>query len=98
MTTTVACFGPNGLDGIHVHRPGCADTTRGRYTSWLVDPPWEIEVSSRKGVVEAFYGPEAGSFYEESGLEPDDPNAWLDYAGEFHIFPCVGTLPETQEA
>ncbi len=95
MTVTVAAWGPNGLGGIHVHRPGCADTKRGVYAGPWVDEPWVIDVTSLKHLVEEHYGPQAGSFYEESGYAADDPDAWRDYAGEFRVFPCVGTLPET---
>lgn len=94
--TRVASWGPNGLDGIHVHKPGCADTKRGTYRNQFVDPPWEIDVTSVKHLVEEHYGPQAGSFYEESGYVPGTPEydaAWRDYLGEFRIFPCV-TLPE----
>lgn len=90
----VACWGPSGLDGAHIHKPGCQDTKRGRYLSTWVEEPWELEVSSLKEIVEAFYGPEAGSFYGENGFAADDPEAWRYFAAEFQIFPCVGKLPE----
>jgi hypothetical protein len=92
--TQVASWGPNGLNGIHVHKPGCADTKRGRYRHPFVEEPWVIDVASVKELVEEHYGPQAGSFYEESGKAADDPEAWRDYVGEFQIFPCVGPLPE----
>ena len=90
----VASWGPNGLNGIHIHKPGCADTKRGQYRGFLVEEPWVFEADSIKGIVEDHYGPQAGSFYEESGYAADDPEAWRSYLGEFTIFPCVGTLPE----
>jgi len=93
--TTVVILGPNlpASDAtFHVHRAGCADITRSPV--YRREEPWEIDVSSVREVVEAMFGPEAGSFYEEAGLEPDDPDAWRDYRSDFRFFPCVPVFPE----
>jgi len=95
-TTTVAVWGPNlrgpASGSLHVHKPGCADTTRGIYRG--AEDPWVIEVDSFKHLVEEHYGPQAGSFFEEAGHAADDPDAWRDYASEFKVFPCLPALPE----
>lgn len=49
-----------------------------------------------QAVVESCYGPEAGSFYAESGIpESEWDGAWENhgYASDFHWAPCVADLP-----
>lgn len=88
--------GRNFRDGyyFHVHAAGCADLKRGEYRT-LVGQDVEnyTEATSLKDLVDAEYGPDAGSFYEESGLDADDPNAWRGYVAEFKVFPCID-LPD----
>lgn len=72
-----------------IHKNGCADLKKvNRYDCY------EVEAESLKDIVMDTFGPEAGSFFEEAGLDPHDPTAWKHYVGEFRVLPCVGRLPE----
>lgn len=72
-----------------VHAVGCRDLSRGwaRY----VDRCHE-EHDTVRSLVEEWYGPDAGSFYEEAGYE-DPETAWEHYVNEFHLMPCCAHLP-----
>lgn len=81
----------HGWDELQVHKHKCRDTAKANPSD-----RWEVEADSLREVVEDTYGPEAGSFYEESGYIPGTPeydNAWQDYVGEFRVMPCAGPLP-----
>lgn len=85
MPTTVEVWGPNlrtQAEQIHVHRPGCADTSRGLYRH--ADRPWRVEVTSAQDLVHAVYPPDDFTY--------DADTEWEAYAGDIKIFPCV-TLP-----
>jgi hypothetical protein len=92
----ITVIGPNLLDqskgSMHVHRAGCADLKRGQYRHMAAHEQWTEEHNTVRSVVESVYGPEAGSFYAEAGLE-DDPKAWESYVGEFWFAPCTDSLP-----
>jgi hypothetical protein len=73
----------------HVHKPGCNHTNRQAY----ITGGWEQEVSTMKELVDAFWGPNAGSFYEECWLDPE--TAWETYMeGNVIIAPCAKQLTE----
>lgn len=94
MTTNVVTIvGPNlpasAPADLLVHAAGCADLHRGHCRG---QEQWTIEATSIHAVVDAVYGPDAGSFYEESATLVDGewvPAPWTDYEGEFHFAPCV---------
>lgn len=77
----------------HVHAAGCDDLRRGEYQNLTQDVEDYTELTSVKELVDGEYGPGAGSFYEEAGLDADDPNAWRGYVTEFKLFPCID-LPD----
>lgn len=85
-------FGSPIYDGmIHIHAADCAHLKH-----YNVDPENYQELSSLKDAVLETYGPQAGSFFEESGYVPGTPEyeeAWRDYVGEFKVFGCI-ELPE----
>lgn len=84
---------------IHVHAAGCADLKRGSYRHVGKYEQDTGEYDSRQAVVESFYGPEAGSFYEESGIpEAKWDTAWEDegYEAEFYWAPCTNKLPRNR--
>jgi hypothetical protein len=79
----VEVWGPNlgaETEQIHVHKPGCRDTTRGIYLRPQVDRPWSMDADSVEGVVKDVYPP------NDFGYEPD---AWEEYLGDIKVFPCV---------
>lgn len=80
--------GPYGMDDavatFEVHKAGCADLRKRRLRR---AQKFNQNHGSERSVVESIYGPEAGSFYEESGLQ-DDPDAWTHYRHDFHFAPC----------
>lgn len=80
-------------DRMDVHAAGCHDLGKAKYRPLFITSQWTIDAATQKEVVEDVYGPDAGSFYEEYGLDPADPTNWLHYRGEFHFYPCVN-LPE----
>lgn len=77
-----------------VHKAGCRDLKRG-YATWADKSTEDHE--TLRALVESFYGPPAGSFYEEHWGDdiPEDP--WLDYADEFHLMPCCESLPVVEK-
>lgn len=101
----VTILGPNlpaeAPGELVVHRADCRDLCRG----WTLDvmrqerqyagAPIEEEHASVRAVVESYYGPAAGSFYEEHWGDEEIPeDAWRHYVGEFHFYPCTEGLPE----
>lgn len=98
MTQTVTIVGPNlpasAPADLIVHAAGCADLKRGvckATAPWRPDH-WTIEADSIHDVVDAIYGPAAGSFYEEAATLVNGewvPAPWTEYIGEFHFAPCV---------
>jgi hypothetical protein len=81
---------PGNMATFVVHRAGCRDLDR--YPLNRATRSTE-EHETVRSVVESFYGPEAGSFYEEHFGDDIPENAWEDYADEFHFAPCVVGLP-----
>lgn len=91
----VNILGPNLMDPdgftFHVHAADCADITRNRLYRGLSrhELQWVTEVESTQDLIEQVYSDqmdenEEGSFYA----------TWQAYVGEFHVFPCVGELPD----
>lgn len=78
-----------------VHAAGCADLKRGYLRG---AQKYSGTYGTVRELVEDWYGPAAGSFYEEAGY--DDPEtAWKNYVDEFHLAPCVhlaGTAKATK--
>jgi len=91
MSIRVQIWGPNlptsGAQ-IHIHTPGCADTTRGIYRQREHGRRWIVEVSSLRDVVLAVYPP------ADFGYDAD--RAWQDFAGDIRVFPCV-TFADAEE-
>jgi hypothetical protein len=87
----VTVWGPNlGTRGasMHVHRPGCADTTRGIYRRLSeAERGWTVEVESTRDVVFAVYPPDQFDYDEAD---------WENYLGEFKFFPCVPNLDKSK--
>jgi len=84
----VAVWGPNlgrGGEAMHVHKPGCADTRKGIYVG---HKPWTITVTSAQEIVE--------DIYQDMIAESDGD--WRDYAGDVHIYPCVGELDDATQS
>jgi hypothetical protein len=79
----------------HVHAAGCKDLNKRIYRDPELGASADdfYEVTSKKDCVEGVYGPAAGSFYEEMGLDPEDPTAWTHYVQDFKFFPCI-SLPD----
>jgi hypothetical protein len=78
----VAIWGPNlpsSSEAMHVHAPGCADTSRGVYRQ--AGRPWTIDADTLRDLVLAVYPP------EDFGYDAD--TEWLDYSGDIRVFPCV---------
>ena len=75
----------------HVHAAGCADLKRRPYTGRSAEVYHESHASVRE-VIDSFYGPAAGSFYEEAGYDNAD-EAWPNYVSEFWFAPCCADLP-----
>lgn len=76
---------------IVVHKAGCRDLSRIHGGESYTE-----EHDSAQSVVESVYGPEAGSFYAESGIPEDEhATAWKNhgYADDFHFAPCTSALP-----
>jgi hypothetical protein len=73
---------------IHVHKAGCADLGKGKYR--YEASRWDEDCADRRDIVNAIYGPDAGSFYDEAGLTEAD---WEQYDCDIIVMPCVGTLP-----
>jgi hypothetical protein len=93
MNLTIA--GPNLRDcptTFSVHKAGCRDLKRGElaYADKFNETHETVEF-----LVEATYGPDAGSFYEEHWGEDIPADAWTHYEGEFHLNPCCASLPRT---
>jgi hypothetical protein len=83
----VAIWGPNLRttgEAMHVHKPGCKDTTRGIYR--FAEPPWVIEVGSIRDIVEDIYPPDDFGY--------DANTEWSDYFTDIKVFPCVTELPD----
>lgn len=88
--------GPNLIDQskgtFHVHKAHCADLNKRIYAA---NRRYEMHNETHdtvRSLVESYYGPSAGSFYEEAGY--DDPEtAWEHYVGEFWLAPCCAKLP-----
>lgn len=104
MTTTTTT---NGTVRVHViandhtgeidiHAEGCADVRRRpQYqTSRFLGYALRVdEVADLREVVEMTYGPEAGSYYAEAGIdEADYAEAWQEFVGNFVVKPCVRGL------
>lgn len=98
-TNAVTIVGPNlpasAPADLIVHAAGCSDLHRGVCRG---QEQWTIEATEIREIVEAVYGPGAGSFYEEAGLDPTDRSNWRKYSGEFHFAPCVDLPDEAPEA
>jgi hypothetical protein len=81
----VEVWGPNlgpNTEQIHVHKPGCADTTRDRYRHLSeAERGWTIQVASFREIVEAVYPP--------SDFCYDADTEWELYSGDIKVFPCV---------
>lgn len=79
---------------VHVHSATCTDPSRkavykqSDYRRYGNEP---VEVKDIREVVDFVFGPEAGSFYEEQGL--DDATGWKHQLGEFRFFACIADLP-----
>lgn len=91
-TTTVVIVGPNLQGGaqrkgaFHVHAAGCADLRHyGEGRKFGGDTGWDVEVSSRREIVEEIY---ADHIAENPGA------SWEDY-DDLHVAPCVH-FPEQQ--
>lgn len=88
--------GPNLIDQskgtFHVHTKGCADLRKGQYRMLSRDAFSNEEHESVQSVVESFYGPDAGSFYEESFGDDIPEDAWKHYEGDFWFAPCTEEL------
>lgn len=85
--------GPNLRDqskgSFHVHSAECGDNAK--YEDDQYEKP--IEVDCQLACEDAVYGPDAGSFYQESpGHKPGD---WLY---DFHFMPCCKGLPYGEPA
>ncbi len=52
---------------VDVHRAGCGDLTMRTYRPSAVADAFTFEVDRAQDVAAAYYGPEAGSFYDEAG-------------------------------
>jgi len=98
MAQLLTILGPNlrrplcDKGEIHIHAAGCADLKRGGYQHVHSSDQCDEEHDSIKSVVESFFGPAAGGFYEESGCYETPEQyaaAWKDYLGEFYFAPCV---------
>lgn len=79
---------------IVVHRDRCRDLEGG----WTLNERRMGNAiaethDSVRSVVEGFYGPAAGSFYEENFGENIPEDAWTHYADEFYFYPCCRDLP-----
>lgn len=73
-----------------VHRAGCADVQKA-----VNGARWEARLfheqhDSQRSVVDRFYGPQAGSYYDETDGDPE--LAWQDYATRFKFLPCCDQL------
>jgi hypothetical protein len=98
--TQVVLMRNTATGNFDVHKFGCADSRNyGRYGGMfgdLNDANHPITATTRKDVVEATYGPEAGSFYWESWdenspeLHPEHEDKWTEYVGEFNFVACSG--------
>lgn len=95
MTTTQVSIATNysSAETMHIHKVGCREISHNNGYSDPTEANCPIEVADFRECVLAIYGPEAGSFFEESGFDPNDPNAWKQFAFDFRVFPCVKNLP-----
>lgn len=75
----------------HVHAAGCRDLDRAPYRGASQYDRFEESHGTVRSVVDSFYGPSAGGFYEEAGLDPK--TAWEEYVHDFHFAPCLDSLP-----
>lgn len=74
-----------------VHKPGCRDVRRDTEKYGDHQGDWLVSVSTLKDVCDEFWGPHAGSFYKESGLDPE--TAWTTYHHEnVHFCPCADDI------
>lgn len=83
----------NTHETLHVHKAGCADLKRGVYRAVSPYEKHDEEHDSVESLVEEWYGPNGGSFYEEAFGEDIPADAWTHYESEFWIAPCVKDLP-----
>jgi len=102
-SVSVVLVGPcSKSETFRVHAPGCSDIARDA-TEQHGDA-WPVEtVNSLRDVARLVYGPDAGSFYEESGGdatwgERGGLDAYLDSCtAEFSVAPCVKGLLATPD-
>ncbi len=85
-----------------VHAEGCAHLKRGYLRRAIAQRDgFVVEVRSQHDAVDEVYGPQAGSFYLESGTMVDGelvPASWEDgYVQDFYFAPCVKDLPYDHE-
>lgn len=84
--------GPMDHGGFDVHKTHCADLQQVKYRPYGLQM-YKEEHPDRRSVVESFYGPSAGSFYEEQWGDDIPEDAWTHYADEFYFYPCCQLLP-----
>jgi hypothetical protein len=92
---TTRNYSHDGL--VHVHDAECGDRRKAIYRDFDSQQDWNNPIEARdvRDVVDYLYGPEAGSFYTESGWDTDETEAqrnetaWVEYAGEVKVMPCV---------
>lgn len=81
-----------------VHAEDCAHLKRGYLRRAIAQRDgFVVDVRSQHDAVDEVYGPQAGSFYLESGKLVDGklvPATWEDgYVQDFYFAPCVKDLP-----
>lgn len=78
-----------------IHAEGCTDIKRKRDYNLYGGRvnAYSLDAADIRECVDSVYGPLSGSFYLEAGLDENDPEAWSEFADNFHLAPCIRHLP-----